>query len=80
VLAPNLIGIVDVIAIPRLTFFFGTRLLNFGACAAAKACRKETKKADNFQAGEYVLHIVLVPQKMAQRRRNSRFSLQHPTF
>jgi hypothetical protein len=58
VLAPNLIGIIDVIAIPRLTLFFGTRLLHFGACAAAKAFREQSKKADNFQAGEYVSHYL----------------------
>jgi hypothetical protein len=61
VLAPNLIGIIDVIAIPRLTLFFGTRLLHFGACAAAKACHEKSKMADNFQAAEYVFHIFLVP-------------------
>jgi hypothetical protein len=60
VLAPNLIGIIDVIAIPRLTLFFGTRLMHFGACAAAKACHEKSKKADNFQAGEYVFHIFFV--------------------
>jgi hypothetical protein len=60
VLAPNLIGIIDVIAIPRLTLFFGTRLLHFGACAAAKACHEKSKRADNFQAGEYLFHIFFV--------------------
>jgi hypothetical protein len=60
VLAPNLIGIIDVIAIPRLTLFFGTRLLHFGACAAAKARHEKSKRADNFQAGEYVFHIFFV--------------------
>jgi hypothetical protein len=69
--APFLLGIIDVIAVPSLTLFFGTRLLRFGACAAAKACHEENKRADNFQAGEYVFHIFLVP---------SRFSLQHPTL
>ena len=48
---------IDVIAIPRLTLFVGTRLLHFGACAAAKACHEKSKRADNFQAGEYVFHI-----------------------
>jgi hypothetical protein len=61
VLAPNLIDIIDVIAIQGLTLFFGTRLLHFGACAAAKACHEKSKRADNFQAGEYVFHIFLVP-------------------
>jgi hypothetical protein len=61
VLAPNLIHVIDVIAIPRLTLPFGTRLLHFGACAAAKACHNKSKRADNFQAGEYVFHIFLVP-------------------
>ena len=59
--APFLLGIIDVIAIPRLTLFFGARLLHLGACAAAKACREENKRADNFPAGEYVFHIFLVP-------------------
>jgi hypothetical protein len=61
VLTPNLIGIIDEIAIPRLTLFFGTRLLHFGACAAAKARYEKSKRADNFQVGEYVFHIFLVP-------------------
>jgi hypothetical protein len=64
VLAPNLIDIVDVIAIQRLTLFFGTRLLHFGACAAAKACHEKSKRADNFQAGEYVFHIFSVPEAL----------------
>ena len=59
--APFLLGIIDVIAIPRLTLFFGARLMHLGACAAAKACREENKRADNFPAGEYVFHIFLVP-------------------
>jgi hypothetical protein len=57
VLAPILIGIIDVIAIPRLTLFSGNRLLHFGACAAAKARYEKRKRADDFQAGEYVFHI-----------------------
>jgi len=61
VLAKNLIGMIDVIAIPRLTRSFGTRLLHFGACAAAKACHEKSKRADNFQDGEHVFHIFLVP-------------------
>jgi hypothetical protein len=64
VLAPNPIGIIDVIAVPRLALFFGTRLLHFGACAAAKACHEKSKRADNFQAGEYVFHIFLVPDAL----------------
>jgi hypothetical protein len=64
VLAPNLIGIIDVIAIPRLTLFFGTRLLHFGACAAAKTRHEKSKSAANFQAGEYVFHIFLVPDAL----------------
>jgi hypothetical protein len=59
--APFLLGIIDVIAIPRLTLFFGARLMHFGACATAKGCREENKRAANFPAGEYVLHIFLVP-------------------
>jgi hypothetical protein len=50
-----------VIAIPHLTLFFGARLLHFGAYAAAKACREENKRADNFPAGEYGFHFFLVP-------------------
>ena len=34
--------------------------MHFGACAAAKACHEKSKKADNFQAGEYVFHIFFV--------------------
>jgi hypothetical protein len=64
VLAPNFIGIIDVIAIPRLTLFFGTRLLHFGACAAAKTRHEKSKSAANFQAGEYVFHIFLVPDAL----------------
>ena len=63
-LAPNLIDIIDVIAIPRLTLFFGTRLLRFRACAAAKACLEKSKRGDNFQAGQYVFHIFLVPDAL----------------
>jgi hypothetical protein len=48
---------IDVIAIPRLTLFIGTRLLHCGARAAAKACHEKSKRADNFHAGEYVFHI-----------------------
>jgi hypothetical protein len=59
-LAPSLIGLIDVIAIPRLTVSFGTRLLHFGACTAAKARHEESKRADNFQVGEYVFHIFLL--------------------
>jgi hypothetical protein len=66
VLAPFLVDPIDVIAIPRLSLFFGTRFLRFGARAAAKACHEESKRPDNFQAGECVFHIVLVPPKMAQ--------------
>jgi hypothetical protein len=62
--APNLIDIVDVIAIPRLAFFFGCRLLHFGTCATAKACHEKSKRADSFQAGEYVFHIFLVPEAL----------------
>ena len=42
--APNLIDIVDVIAIPRLALFFGSRLLHFGTCAIAKACHEKSKR------------------------------------
>jgi hypothetical protein len=61
--APFLLGIIDVIAVPSLTLFFGTRLLHFGACAAAKACHKESKNADYFPGGGHVFHIFLVPQR-----------------
>jgi hypothetical protein len=64
VLAPVLIDVIDVITIPRLTLFFGTRLLRFGACAAAKARHEKSKSADNFQAGEYVFHIFLIPDAL----------------
>ena len=62
--APNPIDIVDVIAIPRLTLFFGRRLLPFGACAAAKVCHEQSKRADNFQAGQYVFHALLIPDAL----------------
>jgi hypothetical protein len=68
VFAPFPVDLIDVIAIRRLTLFFGIRLLRFGACAAAKACHEESKKADDFQAGGYVFHIFPVPPKMAQRQ------------
>jgi hypothetical protein len=61
VLAPNLIGIIDVITIPGLTLFFGNRLLHFSACAAAKACDEKSSRDDAFQAGAYLFHIFLVP-------------------
>jgi hypothetical protein len=47
VLAPNLILIVDVIAIPRLTLFFGRRLLLFGL-AAAQASHEKSKRPDDY--------------------------------
>jgi hypothetical protein len=61
VLAPDLIGIIDVITIPGLTLFFGSRLLHFSACAAAKACDEKSSRDDDFQAGAYLFHIFLVP-------------------
>jgi hypothetical protein len=66
--APFLLGIIDVIAIPRLTRFFGARLLHFGACATAKARHdEEGEKAGNFQAVEKcVFHFFLVCPKIAQ--------------
>jgi hypothetical protein len=72
--APFLLGIVEVIAIPCLTRFFGARLLHFGACATAKARHdEEGEKPGNFQAGECVFHFFLLSLKMAQRR-NPRLS------
>ena len=72
--APFLLGIVEVIAIPCLTRFFGARLLPFGACATAKARHdEEGEKPDNFQAGECVFHFFFLSLKMAQRR-NPRLS------
>ena len=56
--APFLLGIVDVIAVPSLTLFFGARLLHFGACAATKAYQEENKRADYFQAAEYMVHYL----------------------
>jgi len=38
--------------------------LHFGTCAAAKAYHEKSKRADNFQAGEYVFHIFLVPDTL----------------
>jgi hypothetical protein len=64
VLAPNLIRVINVIAIPGLTRFFGTRLLHLGARAAAKACHQKSKRAGNFQASEYLFHIFLVPDAL----------------
>ena len=63
-LAPFPIDIVDVIAIPRLTLFFGTRLLHIAARAAAKDCHEHSKRADNFQAGEYVSHVFPIPDAL----------------
>ena len=62
-LAPNLIDIIDVIAVQLLTLFFGIRLLHFGASAAAKACHDKSKRGDNFQSGEFVFHILLVAEQ-----------------
>jgi hypothetical protein len=59
--APNRIDIIDVVAIPCFTLFFGRLLLDFGARAAAKAKYEKSKRADNFKVGEYVSHIFLVP-------------------
>jgi len=60
VLAPNLIGIIDVITIPGLALFSGNRFLHFSACAAAKACDEKSSRDDDFQAGAYLFHIFLV--------------------
>ena len=69
-LAPTLIDIIDVIAIPRLTLFFGTRLLHLSACAAAQARdNEEGEKAGDFEADVCVFHFFLIFQKMAQRRK-----------
>jgi hypothetical protein len=68
VLAPSLIRIIDVITIPRLTLFFGAGVLHLGACAAAKACRQKSKRAYNFQFGEYVFHILLLPDALISSR------------
>jgi hypothetical protein len=78
--APFLLGIIDVIAIPRLARFFGARLLHLGACATAKARYNEDgEKTGDFEADVCVFHFFLVAQKMAQRG-NSRFSVQRPTL
>jgi hypothetical protein len=58
VLAPILIGIIDVTTIPGFTLFFGNRFLRFSVCTAAKAC--EEKSSRDFQAGAYLFHIFLV--------------------
>ena len=63
--APFLLGTIDVIAVPSLALFFGTRIVRLGACAAAKACHEE--KAGNFAAGEWVFHIFSRSQKMLPR-------------
>ncbi len=61
--APFLLGIIDVIAIPRLTRFFGTRLLPLGACATPKArYNEEGEKTGDFAAGECVFHIFSFPK------------------
>jgi hypothetical protein len=65
--APFLLGIIDVIAVPSLALFFGTRIVRLGACAAAKACYEDRKKASNFAAGECVFHIFSCSQKMLPR-------------
>ena len=55
--APFFLGIIDVIAVPSLALFFGTRIVHLGACAAAKACHEDSKKADNFAAGNDPFHM-----------------------
>jgi hypothetical protein len=62
--APFFLGIIDVIAVPRLALFFGTQIVRWGAYAAAKA-DQDSKKADNFAAGNYVFHIFSHSQKDA---------------
>jgi hypothetical protein len=54
--APFLLGFIDVIAVPSLALFSGTRIVRWGACAAAKAYQ-DSKKADNFAAGNCGFHI-----------------------
>jgi hypothetical protein len=62
--SPFLLGIIDVIAIPRLTRFFGARLLHLGACATAKARdNEEGEKTDDFEAEVCVFHFFLVSQR-----------------
>jgi hypothetical protein len=61
--APFLLGFIDIIAVPRLVFFFGARSVRWGACAAAKA-RQDRKKADNFAAGNCVFYIFFHSQRM----------------
>jgi hypothetical protein len=61
--APFLLGIIEVIAVPSLALFFGTRIVRLGACAAAKACQ-DSKKADHFAAGNCGFHIFSHSQKM----------------
>jgi hypothetical protein len=65
--APFLLGIIDVIAVPSLAIFFGTRIVRWGACAAAKACHEDSKKAGNFAASNWVFHIFSRSQKMLPR-------------
>ena len=57
---------IDVIAIPGLTLFFGIRLLHISAGAAAKARDEKSRSADDFQAGAYVFHILLVPDTLTR--------------
>ena len=61
--APFLLGFIDVIAVSSLALFFGTRIVRWGACAAAKACQ-EGEKADNLAAGNCGFHIFSHSQKM----------------
>jgi hypothetical protein len=61
--APFLLGIIDVIAVPSLALFFGTRIVRLGACAAAKAYQY-SKKTDNFAASNCGFHIFSHSQKM----------------
>ena len=61
--APFLLGIIDVIAVPSLALFFGTRIVRLGAGAAAKACQ-DSKKADNLAAGNCGFRIFFHSQKM----------------
>jgi len=64
--APFLLGIIDVIAVPSLALFFGSRIVRLGAGAAAKA-GQDSKKADNLAAGDCGFHIFFHSQKMLPR-------------
>ena len=61
--APFLLGVIDVIAVPSLALFFGTRIVRWGAGAAEQG-GQDSKKADDFATGNCGFHVFYHCQKM----------------